>query len=117
GDLRLADGTNVELVDTFVEALGKQAVDDFLANFSSKTAADDGFRHLSGAEAGNLGVFPIVGGDFAEGRGYFVGGDIDDQFTGAIGVQNRAVLLVVRSFGVIVFVLGFSRFRFAFEGA
>ena len=30
------------------------------------------------------------------------GGNIDDQFAGAIGVQNRAVLVVVSCFGVIV---------------
>ena len=88
-------GRNVQLVDTFVEALREQTVDDFLANFSSEAAADNGFRHFAGAEAGNLGVFAIVGCDFAESLGHFVGGDIDYQFTGAIGIQNRAVLVVV----------------------
>ncbi len=86
GDLRLADGTNVQLVDTLVEAVGQQAVDHFLADLGGEAAADDGFRHLSGAEAGDFGVPAIVGGDFAESRGDFVGGDIDNEFTGAIGV-------------------------------
>src|ERR1700733_5497172 len=69
GDLRLADKANVELADCFVKALRKQAVDDFLANLSGEAAADDGFRHLAGAKAGNFGVLAIVGGDFAKSRG------------------------------------------------
>ena len=121
GDLRLADGTNVQVGDRFVEALREQAVDDFLANFSGEAAADDGFRHFAGAEAGNLGVLAVVGCDFAISRGDFIGGHVDDQFAGAFGIEDgtvgMAVLVVVSCFSVIVFLLGFSRFGFAFEGA
>ena len=60
GDLRLADGTNAQLGDGLVEALGEQGVDDFFPDFSGEAAADDGFRHFAGAETGNFGVFAVV---------------------------------------------------------
>ena len=103
--------------DRFVEALGEQAVDDFLADFGGKSAQNDGFRHLAGAEAGNLGVFPVVGGDVAPGLGDLFGRDVDDQLAGALGVQSRAVLVVVRLLRRDRVVLRVSRFRFVFEGA
>ena len=60
GDLRLADGTDVQLADTLVEALGEHGVDDFLADFGGEAAADDGLRHLAGTEAGDFGVFAVA---------------------------------------------------------
>jgi len=78
-------------------------------------------RHLAGAETGNLGVLPVVGSDFAKSRSDFIGGHVDDQLTSAIGIEDgtvgMAVLVVVSCFSVILFLLGFSRFRFAFECA
>jgi len=116
-DLRLADRTYVQLVDRLVEALREQSVDDFLADFSGKAAADDVLWHLTWPEAGNFGVSAIAICDPAPSRGDLFGGDIDDQLARAIGVENRSVLVIVSCFGLIVLLLGFSRFRFAFEGA
>ena len=116
-DLRLADGAKAELVDCLVEALGEQSVDDFLADFGGETAENDGFRNLASAEAGDFGVFAIAGGDVAPGPGDVFSRNIDDQLTGAFGIENRAVRVVVGFFGVVVLVLGVSRFGFAFEGA
>ncbi len=117
GHLRLADGAHAQFADGLVEALGQQAVDDFLADLGGKAAADDRFRHFAGAEAGNLGVFAIVGRDFAVGLGDFFGGNVDHQFAGALGIENRAVLVVVGLLRRDRDRAGVSRFRIAFEGA
>ena len=53
-------GLDAQLAHSLVEALGQQAVDDFLANLGRIAAADDRLRHLAGTEAGNLGVLLIV---------------------------------------------------------
>ena len=116
GHLRLADGLNAQLGDRLVEALGQQAVDHFLADLRGEAAPDHRLRHLAGAEAGNLGVFAVIAGDAAPSFGDFVGGNVDHNLTGAFGIQNRAVLVIVCFFGVIV-ICWVSRFRFVFEGA
>ena len=97
--LRLADRANAEFVDRLVEALRKQRVDHFLANLGREPAAHDVLRHLSGTEAGNLGVLAIFAGNVAPGLGHLVGGNIDDEFTSAVGIKNRAVCVFVGFFG------------------
>ena len=117
GHLRLAHGTNAQLVDALVEALRQKAVDHFLADFRPKAPPDHRFRHLAGAESGNLGLFTVSCGHFGPRAGHFFRGHVDHQLPGALGIQNRAVRMLVLFFGVIVVMLGFRRFRVVFEGA
>ena len=97
--LRLADGPDAQVAHRLVEALRQQAVDDFLANLGGKAAANDRLRHLAGAEAGNLGIFAVVGGHAAVGLRDLVGGNVEHQFAGAFRVQNRAVVYGLRGCG------------------
>ena len=100
-----------------VEALGQQAVDDFLANLAGKTAANHRLRHFAGAEAGNLGIFAVLAGHAGVGLGDLVSGDIEHQLAGAFRIKNRAVAVRprdrgrdLRGRGLMIVIVG-RRFR------
>ena len=102
GHLRLADGLDAQVAHCLVEALRQQAVDDFLADLAGKAAANHRLRHFAGAEAGNLCVFAVLAGDAAVGLRDLFGGNVEHQFAGALGVQNRAVVV---AFVVVAFMV------------
>ena len=92
---RLADGLDAQIEDCLVEPLGQQAVDHFFADSVGKAAPNDRLRHLAGAEAGDFGVFPIVSGHRPIGLGDLFGGNVQHQLAGAVGIQNRPLLVIV----------------------
>lgn len=55
-------------------------------------------------EAGDLGVSAVLAGDPAVDRGNLFGGNIDDQFAGALRVQDGPVLMIV-AFVIVAFVI------------
>ena len=79
--------------------------------------ADHVLRHLARTEAGDFGVFEIAVCNPAPRGSDLFGGNIDDQFAGAIGVSKpgraggRELLRSDRAGA------GFRRVWFAFEGA
>ena len=104
GHARLADGLDAQVYDRLVEALRQQAVDHVLADAVGIAAPDDRFRHLAGAEAGDFGVFFVVAGHRPIGRGDLFGGNVQQQFAGAVRVKNRPMLVVV-TFVIMTFVI------------
>jgi len=94
-DLRLAHRAHAQLGHSLVEALGQQAVDHVLLDLGGETAFDHRLRHLTGAEAGNLGIFTVVAGHRPVGLRDLFDGNIEHQLAGAIGIKDRAMLMVV----------------------
>ncbi len=76
GHLRLAHGLDAQVEHRLVETLGQKPVDHFLANLVGIAALDDGLRHFAGAEAGNLGMFPVIADHSAVGLADFFGGNV-----------------------------------------
>ena len=105
GNLRLPDGLDAEFEDRLVEALRQQAVNYFLANLRGITPHDDRLRHLARAEAGNLGILPVICGHIAKGFGDLFRGNVEHQFAGALRIESRAMRMVV-VMGMVVPSLG-----------
>jgi len=117
-DLRLSDRLDAESEDSVVEALGQQTVDYILADLVEEATLDDRIGHLAGAESRDLGVFLEVADHGAIGLGDFFGGHIEEQFMGAVGIQDRSVLVsMIVAFMVMIVVfmrVGFERVEMAF---
>ena len=101
GHLRLRDRLQVLLVDRRAEVGGQDLFDDILANLLGEAGADQRVGHFAGAEAGNAGQLLIALGDFAELLRDFIGGNVDGDFAGALGVQRGRMVMVIVA-GVVV---------------
>ena len=83
------------LVDSLLEALGNQALQDFLAYFFRKLSFDERLGNLASTEAWNTGELLVTLGDVAEGFRYFVSRNFDGDLSGELWVQRWALLVVV----------------------
>ena len=95
--------------------IGQDGFDHVLADRVSKAGTDERFRHLAGAEAGDAGGLLIALDDLLKAAGDLIGGQLDLDFAGALGVERGAVsvrvvvaLMIVSLVVVIMVVEGFA---------
>jgi hypothetical protein len=86
GHLRLPHELHAQLGHSLVEPLRQQAVNHILADLGCITPLDHRFRHLAGAEAGNLGIFAVVAHHGEVGLCHFFRGNVQHQLTGALRI-------------------------------